>query len=150
MLDLNTELMEGLPLSYLDAALLWQPRHQLRRRKGIESFASWSWAGWEGRVAYEDTSARANIEGIIPLVKWNLHRSELVNKSGVGTKPYLLDSGFEASRWSTPFEPPLNDTMTGERRATNTTYLKFWTSCAFFKNLLERRKFEDAPSHTTD
>jgi hypothetical protein len=111
MLDLNTELMEGLPLSYLDAALLWQPRHQLRRRKGIESFASWSWAGWEGRVAYEDTSARGNIEGIIPLVKWNLHRSELVNKSGVGTKPYLLDSGFEASRWSTPFEPPLNDTM---------------------------------------
>jgi hypothetical protein len=40
--------------------------------------------------------------------------------------------------------------MTGERGATNTTYLKFWTSCAFFKNLLERRKFEHAPSHTTD
>lgn len=150
MLDLNTELTEGLPLSYLDAALLWQPRHQLCRRKGTESFASWSWAGWEGKVGYEDITARNNVEGVIPLVKWNLHHSVLVNTSGVGTKPYLLDSESAVSTWDMPFEPSVNDIMESLRNPVNTSRLKFWTSCAFFKSLVARRKYEIPLSHTTD
>ena len=131
MLDLNSEMVEGLPLSFLDAALLWQPRHQLYRRKGSDSFASWAWAGWEGNVAYEDTTERNNIEAVLPIVKWEVYRSELANRFGIGIKPYLLNPGVEKATWKPPFEPSSNVTLSN-----NTTRLRFWTSCSFFSNIV--------------
>jgi len=139
MLDLNTEIVEGLPLSHLDVALLWQPCQRLRRREGSERFASWSWARWEGQVVYEDTRGRNGIEGVIPLVKWTLLRSQLINKFGVGIMPSLLAPGI--SNQTAPFEP-----THGDRTNSNFSLLRFWTSCAFFGNLVERRREEDAPT----
>jgi len=64
MLDMNTEMIEGLPVSFLVAAIPWQPSALLRRRRGNERFASWSWAGWEGKVLYEATKERHEVEGL--------------------------------------------------------------------------------------
>jgi len=44
---------QGLPETSLDAALLWRPAARLQRRN-VPGIASWSWAGWEGGVRYED------------------------------------------------------------------------------------------------
>jgi hypothetical protein len=56
--ELGTGLDHGLPLKYLQLALLWSSTDQKRfsRRKSETSeefqFPSWSWASWEGPVAY--------------------------------------------------------------------------------------------------
>lgn len=41
----------GLPLSYLGAALMWQPNGVLSRRR-CEGIPSWSWASWTGPIFY--------------------------------------------------------------------------------------------------
>ena len=46
---LNTGSFWGLPTSFFDSALLWQPTEKLERRKG---FPSWSWVGWHGVVRW--------------------------------------------------------------------------------------------------
>ena len=91
----------GLPESLLDVALLWKPTRQLQRRSG---FPSWSWAGWVGRVAYDepftltrnmdgtfvayDNDAYGQ-EGVRPLVRWHVwdalsRRVMPLNYSGLG------------------------------------------------------------------
>lgn len=91
----------GLPETLLDVALLWKPTRQLQRRSG---FPSWSWAGWVGRVAYDepftvtrkmdgtfvayDNDAYGQ-EGIRPLVRWHVwdavsRRVVPLNHSGLG------------------------------------------------------------------
>ena len=91
----------GLPELLLDVALLWKPTRQLQRRSG---FPSWSWAGWVGRVAYDepftltrkmdgtflayDNDAYGQ-EGIRPLVRWHVwdavsRRVVPLNHSGLG------------------------------------------------------------------
>ena len=74
----------GLPEGLLDVALLWKPTRQLQRRSG---FPSWSWAGWIGRVAYDEPfTLTRNMdgtfvaykndaygqEGVRPLVRWHV------------------------------------------------------------------------------
>ena len=91
----------GLPESLLDVALLWRPTRQLQRRSG---FPSWSWAGWVGRVAYDEpfTLTRKmdgafvafnhdtyGEEGVRPLVRWHVWdaasgRVVPLNYSGLG------------------------------------------------------------------
>ena len=91
----------GLPESLLDVALLWKPMTQLQRRSG---FPSWSWAGWVGRVAYDEpfTLTRRmdetffayyndayGEEGIRPLIRWHVwdavsRRVIPLNYSGLG------------------------------------------------------------------
>ncbi|CAF9941764.1 hypothetical protein IMSHALPRED_002885 [Imshaugia aleurites] len=91
----------GLPESLLDIALLWKPTRQLKRRR---EFPSWSWAGWVGRVTYDEPFtltrrmdgtfvAYANDaygqEGVRPLVRWhvrdaNSRRVVPLNASGLG------------------------------------------------------------------
>lgn len=45
---MSTKYSNGLPLKYMDAALLWQPQYKITRRKTArETFPSWSWAGWQ-------------------------------------------------------------------------------------------------------
>lgn len=41
----------GLPLSYLGAALMWQPNGVLSRRR-CGGIPSWSWASWTGPISY--------------------------------------------------------------------------------------------------
>ncbi|RYP49459.1 hypothetical protein DL769_011068 [Monosporascus sp. CRB-8-3] len=48
----------GIPDSYLEAGILWQPTEALRRAvddqpNGRPLFPSWSWAGWIGGVRYD-------------------------------------------------------------------------------------------------
>lgn len=43
----------GLPMSYLDMAILWRPTDALVRRSGLgTNFPTWSWMGWIGSVVY--------------------------------------------------------------------------------------------------
>ncbi|KAK6822742.1 hypothetical protein PG987_014287 [Apiospora arundinis] len=76
----------GLAIYTFDDALLWCPISQLRRRKpgpcsimecGFcrqdehHDYPSWSWAGWVGRVSYEeDISDPADNGGCYPMVQW--------------------------------------------------------------------------------
>lgn len=78
------KILLGLPENLLDVALLWKPTRQLQRRS---EFPSWSWAGWVGRVAYDepftltrnmdgkfvayDNDAYGQ-EGVRPLVRWHI------------------------------------------------------------------------------
>ncbi|GAB1312636.1 Heterokaryon incompatibility protein-domain-containing protein [Madurella fahalii] len=48
----NTAFWHGLPEFAFDPALLWYPREPLTRRTDADACPSWSWAGWEGHVAY--------------------------------------------------------------------------------------------------
>jgi len=105
----------GLPEILFDVALLWQPTEVLEPRlpdseedEEGERFPSWSWAGWKGRVQYEEPfEARADellgtltrvplppheyrrFERIRPLVRWYVPSKttgslSLLNKSGLG------------------------------------------------------------------
>lgn len=97
----------GLPEILFDVALLWQPAEKLvPRRTG--KFPSWSWAGWKGRVRYEEPfdavidenlgtlrrvllaeNEKRREERIRPLIRWHIRHKlsdELrpLNKSGWG------------------------------------------------------------------
>ncbi|KAK8007641.1 hypothetical protein PG989_001631 [Apiospora arundinis] len=76
----------GLAIYMFDDALLWCPISQLRRRKPspcyimecgfcpqdeLHDYPSWSWAGWVGRVSYEeDISNLGDRGGCHPMVQW--------------------------------------------------------------------------------
>ncbi|KAA8911739.1 heterokaryon incompatibility protein-domain-containing protein [Sphaerosporella brunnea] len=52
----DTGFLFGMPLSFLESAMLWQPAleapaHARRKVDGLVT-PSWSWAGWEGGVAF--------------------------------------------------------------------------------------------------
>ena len=103
----------GLPENLLDVALLWKPTRQLQRRSG---FPSWSWAGWVGRVAYDEpfTLTRKidgtfisydndlyGQEGIRPLVRWHTwdavsKRITPLNHNGLG---FPFESATLPSEW---------------------------------------------------
>lgn len=95
---------QGLPETLLDAALLWRPVARLHRRNA-PGIASWSWAGWEGPVRYEDAS-RTNssdwslkrvvsdigTEVFRPLLRyfvWRSGRLEILNHNGLGIPLHL-------------------------------------------------------------
>lgn len=47
------DFQHGLPISYLDMAILWGPSDALARRSGLATnFPTWSWMGWIGSVNY--------------------------------------------------------------------------------------------------
>jgi hypothetical protein len=49
------QIKEGLPEILLDAAILWRPMEALERRSVSEvDIPSWSWAGWKGKVRYDE------------------------------------------------------------------------------------------------
>ncbi len=54
--------VSGLPSSFFDVALLWQPGGKIIRRVARDPtkahcLPSWSWAGWSGRVELPNRSA---------------------------------------------------------------------------------------------
>ncbi|XHG05857.1 hypothetical protein AWENTII_009070 [Aspergillus wentii] len=97
----KSPMLSGLPEAMLDFALLWRPTERLTRRRG---FPSWSWCGWIGQVAYDNTYhmeydldgklllfkvVEAGEEGIRPLIRWYIWREEArklipVNRNGIG------------------------------------------------------------------
>lgn len=80
----RSRLLYGLPESLFDCALLWQPAGTLFRRHIPKStsnssgvyFPSWSWAGWKGKIVYEDIMPHLKmlsselVRRTKPLVKW--------------------------------------------------------------------------------
>ena len=63
----------GLPYAYLNTALIWEPFGPVKRRRhpssGAPIFPSWSWAGWECKVSYnnaQESRAKGIIEFIDP------------------------------------------------------------------------------------
>ncbi|KAG9247580.1 heterokaryon incompatibility protein-domain-containing protein [Calycina marina] len=107
----------GLPEILLDVALLWQPTSKLEQRTSKNVyFPSWSWAGWKGRIKYEDpfhpkidellgTLTRLPLplqnplpeERIRPLIRWyvkNRNNNSLIplNKTGLGIPIFPKDS----------------------------------------------------------
>lgn len=80
----RSRLLYGLPESLFDCALLWQPAGTLIRRQSAKAtsnssgtyFPSWSWAGWKGKIVYEDIMPHLKmlsselVRRTKPLVKW--------------------------------------------------------------------------------
>jgi hypothetical protein len=118
----------GLPEILFDVALLWQPTEVLEVREAEgELLPSWSWAGWKGRVKYEEpfdaqadellgTLTRFALssdeyrreERIRPLVRWytlSKKSEELVplNKSGLGIPLLAIKSGLPEEWDKHPF-----------------------------------------------
>ena len=64
----------GLPIIYLDSAILWQPEAALVRRSSLATkFPTWSWMGWIGSVIQGVNSKRSeNMESerARPLLHW--------------------------------------------------------------------------------
>lgn len=62
---MRSPFVHGLPSSHFDLALLWEPIKTAERRVitdsgdskniSIPHFPSWSWAGWNGTIAYKDS-----------------------------------------------------------------------------------------------
>ena len=61
----------GLPYAYLNTALIWEPFGQVKRRRhptsGAPIFPSWSWAGWECKVSYNNAQ-ESRAKGILEFV----------------------------------------------------------------------------------
>jgi hypothetical protein len=145
--------IDGLPVSLLDIALLWQPRTRVHRRAG---FASWSWAGWIGPVHWYDDGflkdherqSRSQTEGV---ELWTKSHGWIAWYSSLGTNchtvafrvdgPPLL-RGSEPSRrdelfgehiskdpaTSTPTASLLSDRLQDlENHRQQIRYLQFWT-----------------------
>lgn len=92
--------LHGLPETLLDVALLWQSKEPLSRRiiqqfQSQESlFPSWTWAGWQGGIAYEarvtargpETASKHILgentyEGMRPILyyyTWDLQKNEFI------------------------------------------------------------------------
>ncbi|KAH8594707.1 heterokaryon incompatibility protein-domain-containing protein [Bisporella sp. PMI_857] len=113
----------GLPEILFDIALLWQPTAKLERRDTEKSdFPSWSWAGWKGRIKYEEPfqvktdellgilrrlpispNSQLSEERIRPLVRWHVkHKNTseltLLNKSGLGI-PFFAKNSTLPEEW---------------------------------------------------
>ena len=80
----RSHLLYGLPESLFDCALLWQPAGTIVRRtipryesnlSGVY-FPTWSWAGWKGKIVYEDIMPHLKmlsselVRRTKPLVEW--------------------------------------------------------------------------------
>lgn len=58
----------GLPYAYLNTALIWEPFGPVKRRRhptsGAPIFPSWSWAGWECKISYNNAQ-ESRAKGIL-------------------------------------------------------------------------------------
>ncbi|KAL9114869.1 MAG: hypothetical protein Q9227_001112 [Pyrenula ochraceoflavens] len=92
----NHGFVYGLPISFLDVALLWQPSHTVEPRysstPGVLRFPSWSWLAWRGEIdvrswyAGNSYIARGGSPRavaapcVIPLVQWTIHCANNSNR----------------------------------------------------------------------
>lgn len=145
---------KGLPEILLDVAILWRPSEQLTSR-ACKELPSWSWAGWIGRVAYEEPfSSIVNIEGrsmrvpqengqerIRPLLRWYSWNTtscefEPINKNGLGipygmndneTLPYEWEKTLSGEEMPAPCAMYLPE---GTPSLLNDSHLIFWAICS--------------------
>ena len=104
----------GLPITYLDMAILWQPSDALVRRSGLATnFPTWSWMGWRGPVKYRahfPTSRNMQEERSRPLLHWyrvesngvltRLHQTWEDAFDHLNTQPHFL-----AEQWKPLIQP---------------------------------------------
>lgn len=142
----------GLPEILLDVAILWRPTEQLASRT-CKELPSWSWAGWIGRVAYEEPfSSFINTGGQImrvpqengqerirPLLRWYswntaLRKFEAINKNGLGipfgmngkeTLPYEWEKTPDGVVMPSAMDLPDSTLILLDDR-----HLIFWTICS--------------------
>lgn len=145
---------KGLPEILLDVAILWRPCEPLTSR-ACKELPSWSWAGWIGKVAYEEPfSSIVNIDGqnmrvrqengqerIRPLLRWyswNTISSEFeaINKNGLGipfgmneneTLPYEWEKTLNGEDLPAPCAMYLPE---GLPSLLDDRHLIFWTICS--------------------
>jgi hypothetical protein len=84
----------GLPLFYLDIALLWQPRSTVERRPGEPS---WSWKGWKGRVDC--------------LSSWQVFFPGVYRKSGLSTDWVVRAPLRPLAKWEFGLDRPLGESQ---------------------------------------
>lgn len=145
---------KGLPEILLDVAILWRPSEQLSSRN-CKELPSWSWAGWTGKVSYEEPfSIFANVEGhnmrvpqengqerIRPLLRWyswNTIRREFeaINKNGLGIPFGMNDNETLPYEWDkTPDEDMMQsicamDLLETTLNLLDDRHLIFWTICS--------------------
>lgn len=88
----------GLPMKYLDLALIWYNEKPLKKRASQNSdlmAPSWSWAAWEGPISFlEEPKGK---DWIKPLVQWNVcpARRTWMPLSQLGASPGHLSSGTQ-------------------------------------------------------
>lgn len=95
--SLKTDLLYGLPSSFLDLALLWEfkeaPReHRRRQSPDVRKFPTWSWSGWEGSIIYRASTLSGTLSNILDwisthtwiswYVKDRYNITRLLHKSG--------------------------------------------------------------------
>lgn len=145
---------KGLPEILLDVAILWRPSEQLSLR-ACKGLPSWSWAGWIGRVSYEEPfSIFANVEGhcmrvpqengqerIRPLLRWyswnpTLWEFEAINKNGLGIPFGMNEKETLPYEWDkTPDKEMMNSLSAMDLPETtlhllDDRHLIFWTICS--------------------
>ena len=152
-------LIDGLPVSAFDLALLWQPQVLLKRREG---FPSWSWAGWIGQVQHEARcleefedecdSEREQIEQWVKARTWIVWHSSRGTHS---TAPFYLQNGppclhssvsimatrrFPGQSQNVSPTPSLLSTALNisNKRARENRYLQFWTISAYYSIELDK------------
>lgn len=93
----------GLPSTLFDVGLLWKPLGPCSRNSSV--FPSWSWAGWDGAVAYELIDCMNNMcECVIsqaeikPLDEYFCICSEIASEANVS---FL---NFDTSKWRRRFD----------------------------------------------
>ena len=140
---------KGLPEILLDVAILWRPSEQLLSR-ACKELPSWSWAGWIGRVAYEEPfSSFVGVQGQIvrvpqengqerirPLLRWytwnsTRHDFEAINKNGLGIPFGMNDNENLPYEWEkTPdgvMMPSAMDLPESTLSLLDDRHLIFWT-----------------------
>ena len=82
---MGTGFYYGLPATYFDWALLWEPKQAPRRREG---FPSWSWVGWSGQSGWNIST----VSGVLlNLHQWLTDRTWIVwAKQRPGLPPNLI------------------------------------------------------------
>jgi len=82
----------GLPTAAFDSALLWEPTGACHRRLNAHSgkpiFPSWTWAGWEGGVAF--ARKYNSCETLSSVIIWG---------DGTSQQPRRREKECEASKW---------------------------------------------------
>lgn len=101
--------LEGLPVPIFDMALLWQPKERLKRRVG---FASWSWAGWIGKIHWFDNQCFQSSSEISETQKveaWLKENCWIVWYSSFGTNARSTTYRTEGPPWLRGFSPSAAD-----------------------------------------
>ncbi|KAK8075263.1 HET-domain-containing protein [Apiospora hydei] len=84
----------ALPISCFHAALLWQPRETLKRRRPLaattdtQTFPSWSWVGWQGGIdCFECHLPPFRRRALKPLCVWKtMDQSQVIRPLYTGDK----------------------------------------------------------------